>query len=66
MGSAIDEISNALAEQDIAAANLAQSTERVAAMSEENANAAQSLLSLAKDMEGGAREVRQAVDVFRV
>jgi len=66
VGSAIDEISNALAEQDIAAANLAQSTERVAAMSEENANAAQSLLSLAKDMEGGAREVRQAVDVFRV
>ncbi|ADL55008.1 methyl-accepting chemotaxis protein [Gallionella capsiferriformans] len=66
VGGAIDEISNALAEQNIAAANLAQSTERVAAMSEENANAAQSLLSLAKDLEGGAREVRQAVDVFSV
>ncbi|MFA6921493.1 MAG: methyl-accepting chemotaxis protein [Gallionella sp.] len=63
---AIDEISSSLAEQNSAAASLAQSTERISSMSEENAGAAQSLLSLANDLEGRAREVRHAVEVFRV
>ena len=62
----IDVISGSLAEQNAAAANLAQSTERVSTMSEENANAAQKLLGLATDLEGKAHEVRQSVDMFRV
>lgn len=62
----IDEISNALAEQNMAAAELAQSTERIASMSEDNASAAQHLLTLATDLESRAREVRQAVEIFRV
>ena len=62
----IDEISSSLAEQNSAAAELAQSTERVAAMSEENSNAAQGLLGMANELEGRAREVRHAVDAFRV
>ncbi len=62
----IDEISSSLAEQNTAAANLAQSTERVSSMSEENAHAAQSLLAIANDLEGRAREVRHAVEAFRV
>lgn len=62
----IDEISSSLAEQNTASADLARSTKRMSAMSEENASAAQNLLTLATDLEGRAREVRQAVDVFRV
>jgi len=62
----IDEISGSLSEQTAAAQDLAQNTERVSSMSEENASAAQGLLSLANDLEGKAREVRHAVDVFRV
>lgn len=62
----IDDISISLAEQNVAANDLAKSTERVAAMSEENASAAQSLLELANALEGNAAQVRGAVDVFRV
>ena len=62
----IDEISGSLAEQTAAANDLAQSTERVSSMSEENASAAQALLILANDLEGKAREVRQSVEVFKV
>ncbi len=62
----IDDISGSLNEQTTAATDLAQSTERVSSMSEENSSAAQSLLSLANDLEGRAREVRLAVEVFRV
>ena len=66
VASVIDDISGSLAEQTAAANDLAQSTERVSSMSEENASAAQSLLHLANDLESKAREVRQSVDVFRV
>jgi methyl-accepting chemotaxis protein len=62
----IDDISAALAEQNIAATDLAKSTERVAQMSEENSGAAQSLLQLANALEEKASQVRSAVDVFKV
>jgi methyl-accepting chemotaxis protein len=62
----IDDIAAALEEQNAAATELAKSTERVSQMSEENSGAAQSLLSLANDLEAGAREVRNAVEVFKV
>jgi methyl-accepting chemotaxis protein len=62
----IDEISGSLAEQNAAATDLAQSTERVSSMSGDNASSAQSLLVLANELENKARDVRQAVDVFRV
>ncbi|MDD5300575.1 MAG: methyl-accepting chemotaxis protein [Gallionella sp.] len=62
----IDDISASLAEQNTAATGLASSTERVAAMSEENACAAQSLLELANVLESKAAQVRGAVEVFRV
>ncbi len=62
----IDDISASLAEQNVAANDLAKSTERVAAMSEENAGAAQSLLELANALENKAAQVRGAVEVFRV
>jgi methyl-accepting chemotaxis protein len=62
----IDDIAAALDEQNAAATELAKSTERVSQMSEENANSAQGLLALANELEGKAREVRQAVEVFRV
>jgi methyl-accepting chemotaxis protein len=62
----IDDISNSLTEQNSASADLAKGTKRMSSMSEENASAAQNLLSLATDLEGRARDVRQAVDVFRV
>jgi methyl-accepting chemotaxis protein len=62
----IDEISGSLVEQNAAANDLAQSTERVSSMSEENAGSAQSLLVLANELENRAREVRQAVDAFKV
>jgi methyl-accepting chemotaxis protein len=62
----IDDIALALGEQNAAATELAKSTERVSQMSEENSGAAQSLLSLANELESKAREVRQAVEVFKV
>jgi methyl-accepting chemotaxis protein len=62
----IDDISAALAEQNIAANDLAKSTERVAQMSEENSTAAQSLLQLANALEEKAAQVRGAVEAFRV
>ncbi len=62
----IDEISTALAEQNMAAVELAKNTERVSSMSEENACAAKSLLTLATGLEAKAREVRHAVEVFKV
>ncbi|MDP2852430.1 MAG: methyl-accepting chemotaxis protein, partial [Gallionella sp.] len=62
----IDDISASLAEQNTAATGLAKSTEHVAAMSEENAGAAQSLLELANALESKAAQVRGAVEVFRV
>lgn len=62
----INQISSSLAEQSSAAGELAKNTERVAAMSDDNASAAEGLLILANDLEAHAREVRQAVEVFRV
>jgi methyl-accepting chemotaxis protein len=62
----IDEIAPALEEQNAAAAELAKSTERVSQMSEENSGAAQSLLTLANELEGKAHETRQSVEVFKV
>jgi methyl-accepting chemotaxis protein len=62
----IDDIASALEQQNAAANELAKSTERVSQMSEENSSAAQGLLDLATSLEGKAREVRQAVEVFRV
>ncbi len=66
VASAIDEISASLAEQNVAATDLARNTERVAQMSEENSSAAQSLLDLANGLEDKAAEVQAAVEVFRV
>jgi methyl-accepting chemotaxis protein len=66
VSSVIDDIAIALEEQNAAAAELAKSTERVSQMSEENSGAAQSLLSLANDLEVKAREMRSGVDVFKV
>ena len=62
----IDDISVSLDEQNVAASDLAKSTEHVAAMSEENAGAARSLLELADALEGEAEQVREAVDAFQV
>jgi len=52
--------------QCVSDAEVAQSTERVSSMSEENSTAAQSLLRLANDLEEKAREVKLAVEVFSV
>jgi len=62
----IDDIAAALLEQTAAANELAKSTEKVSQMSEENSNSAQRLLGLANDLEAKAREVRGAVEVFKV
>lgn len=66
MASVIDDIAAALLEQNAAASELAKNTERVSQMSEENASSAGELLTLAKELEGRANEVRQAVEIFRV
>ena len=66
MAEVIDDISASVTEQTAAANDLAQNTERISSMSEQNANAAQNLLSLSNDLEAKAREVRQSVEVFRV
>ncbi|MFZ2161813.1 MAG: methyl-accepting chemotaxis protein [Sideroxyarcus sp.] len=62
----IDDIATALLEQNAAATELANSTERVSQMSEEDAGAAKNLLQLANELEGKAGEMRQAVEVFKV
>ena len=62
----IDDIASALLEQNAAAAELANSTERVSQMSEEDSGAAKGLLGLANELEGKAGEMRQAVEIFRV
>jgi methyl-accepting chemotaxis protein len=62
----IDDIASALLEQNAAATELANSTERVSQMSEEDSGAAQNLLSLANELEGKAHEMRQAVEIFKV
>ncbi len=62
----IEDISSSLAEQAVAANDLARNTERVAQMSEENSQAASALLQLAGALEGRAGQVRSAVEVFRV
>ncbi len=66
VASVIDDIALALEEQNSAASELARSTERVSQMSEENAGAAKGLLNLANSLEAKSREVRQAVEVFKV
>jgi methyl-accepting chemotaxis protein len=62
----IEDISNALAEQNLASTDLAKNTERVAQMSGENSSAAQGLLNLANELEGKASQMRGAVEVFKV
>ena len=62
----IDDISGSLTEQNVAATDLAKSTERVAQMSEENSHAANGLLQLANQLEQQAVAVRGAVEVFKV
>ena len=62
----IDDIAVALQEQNAAATELANSTERVSQMSEEGSGAAQSLLGLAKELEVKAGEMRQAAGVFKI
>lgn len=62
----IDEISDALSQQNSAANELAGNTESIAQMSEENSAASQNLLQLARDLESKAAQVRNTVDKFRV
>ncbi len=62
----IDEIAAALQEQNSAANELAKSTEKISQMSEKNSISARQLLDLANNLEGKAREVRNAVEVFKV
>jgi methyl-accepting chemotaxis protein len=66
VASVIEDISNALAEQSGASADLAQNTERVAQMSGDNSSAAQGLLNLAIELEEKAAQVKSAVGVFSV
>ena len=66
VGSVIDEIAPALAEQNAAATELAKNTERVSQMSEENAGAARNLQNFASELEGKASEMREAVGIFKV
>jgi methyl-accepting chemotaxis protein len=61
----IDDIAGALHEQNSAATELAKTTERVSQMSEENSSSAQSLLSLAKDLESKSLAVRVSVEAFK-
>ncbi len=62
----IDDIASALREQNAAATELANSTERVSQMSEEDSGAAKNLLGLANELEAKAGEMRQAVEIFKV
>jgi methyl-accepting chemotaxis protein len=62
----IDDIAAALAEQNIAATELAKGTERVSQMSEENSGAAQNLLAMATELQAGANQVREVVSKFKV
>jgi methyl-accepting chemotaxis protein len=66
VGDVIDEIVPALEEQNVAAAELAKSTELVSQMSEENSSAAHGLLDLAKELDAKAGKMYRAVEVFRV
>jgi methyl-accepting chemotaxis protein len=62
----IDEISDSLAQQNAAANELAQNTESIAQLSEQNSSASKNLLQLAHDLENKAADVRRNVEVFRV
>ncbi len=62
----IDEIAGALDQQNAAASGLSRNTEQARRMAGDNLAAAQSLLTLANDLEDRAGEVRHAVEVFRV
>lgn len=62
----IDDISDALAQQNSAANELASNTEQIAQMSGDNSSAAQSLLQLAKDLASKATQVRGTVEVFKI
>jgi methyl-accepting chemotaxis protein len=66
VSSVIDDIAVALQEQNAAATELANSTERVSQMSEEDSGAAQNLLGLANELEGKAGEMRKAVEIFKL
>ena len=63
---AIDDIATALAEHTASANDLAKNTQRVARMSGENADAAQSLLRFANELETKAGQLRTGVDAFKV
>lgn len=62
----IDEISDALAQQNSAANELAGNTEHIAQMSEQNSAASKNLLQLARDLESKAAQVRSTVEKFHV
>ena len=63
--SVIDSIAAALAEQNVAAAELAKGTEQVSQMSEANSSAAKSLLSIATDLQEGVEKVGVIVGKFK-
>lgn len=62
----IDDIGGSLSEQDSATKDLAQSTERISIMSEENALSAKGLVTLAESLEYRAEAVQKTVSVFKV
>lgn len=62
----MSEIASALSQQNAAASDLAQNTEKVSQMSEDNSRSAQHLLNVARDLEGKAAKVSSAVAVFKV
>lgn len=66
VSSVIGQISTSLAEQNIAANDLAQGTERISVMSEQNSIAANRLLDLANELELNANEAMSSVSVFKV
>ncbi|HXU94640.1 MAG TPA: methyl-accepting chemotaxis protein [Gallionella sp.] len=66
VSSVIDEISDALAQQNSAASELAGSTEHISRLSEENAGSSQGLLKLAQALDDSANRLKEAVSVFRV
>jgi len=63
---AIDDISQALGEQNITAGQLARNTEHVAEMSADNSSSADDLRVLARSLEEKADQMRQAVEIFRI
>jgi methyl-accepting chemotaxis protein len=66
MVKAIDDIAVALKEQNAASTDLAQSTEQVSQMSEENATAANSLLALSRELEEQASNMDKAIGILKV